>query len=79
MRSLSSAFLVAGSRAVIGTLWDVDDEAASMAGRDLHRRLRSGARPSAALREMQLEMLASHDPTATKPAAWAAFQMYGFD
>lgn len=79
MRSLSYAFLIAGGRAVIATLWDVDDETSSATSLALHRRLRSGVSASAALRAMQLEMLASRDPITSKAAAWAAFQTYGFD
>ncbi|MCX5380692.1 CHAT domain-containing protein [Streptomyces sp. NBC_00091] len=63
--SLSSAFLAAGSRSVIGSLWPVPDEATSVLMFLTHHYLRREQEPPArALRRAQLWML---DPHRTVP------------
>ncbi|MFI8263759.1 CHAT domain-containing protein [Streptomyces sp. NPDC085665] len=63
--SLSSAFLVAGSRSVIGSLWPVPDDATSVLMFLTHHYLRREQEPPArALRRAQLWML---DPDRTVP------------
>ncbi|WP_406179548.1 CHAT domain-containing protein [Streptomyces sp. NBC_01006] len=72
--SLSSAFLVAGSRSVIGSLWPVPDDATSVLMFLTHHYLRREQEPPArALRRAQLWMLAP-DRTAPEgmPPALAA-------
>ncbi|MFG2616681.1 CHAT domain-containing protein [Streptomyces sp. NPDC048507] len=65
--SLSSAFLVAGTRSVIGSLWPVPDDATSLLMFLTHHYLRREQEPPArALRRAQLWML---DPARTAPAA----------
>ena len=76
VRSLAYAFLAAGSRAVVGSLWDVEDEATQVFSTAFHRRISSGMPPAAALREAQMEMLRSPDPRLRHPAAWGAFHLY---
>lgn len=76
IRSLAYAFLAAGSGAVVGSLWDIDDDTSRVFMTAFHRRIRSGVAPSAALRETQLEMLGSSNPRIRDAAAWAAFQLY---
>ncbi|MEV0170073.1 CHAT domain-containing protein [Streptomyces sp. NPDC050803] len=56
--SLSTAFLVAGARSVIGSLWPVPDEATSLLMYMTHHfMIRDGLTPGAALRSAQLWML----------------------
>ncbi|MET9604372.1 CHAT domain-containing protein [Streptomyces sp. NPDC006512] len=63
--SLSTAFLVAGSRSVIGSLWPVPDDATSLLMFLTHHYLRREQEPPArALRRAQLWML---DPARTVP------------
>ncbi|MFF3016770.1 CHAT domain-containing protein [Streptomyces sp. NPDC057939] len=63
--SLSTAFLVAGSRSVIGSLWPVPDDATSILMFLTHHFLRREHEPPArALRRAQLWML---DPARTAP------------
>ncbi|MGW8782913.1 CHAT domain-containing protein [Streptomyces sp. NPDC055796] len=63
--SLSSAFLVAGSRSVIGSLWPVPDDATSVLMFLTHHYLRREQEPPArALRRAQLWML---DPDRSVP------------
>lgn len=61
LMGLSRAFFLAGSRAVVATLWQVDDEATSVLGAEFHRRLKEGQPVSVALREAQLAMLGRYD------------------
>ncbi|MBD0424522.1 CHAT domain-containing protein [Streptomyces sp. TRM S81-3] len=56
--SLATAFLVAGARSVLGSLWPVPDEATSLLMYMAHHYLHTeGLRPGAALRRAQLWML----------------------
>ncbi|HUR80590.1 MAG TPA: CHAT domain-containing protein [Thermoanaerobaculia bacterium] len=75
--SLTAAFLAAGARNVVGTLWDVTDPAAATFSRQFHAAIGRGLSPRAALRDAQLMMLHSSDPELALPSAWAAFQLVG--
>ncbi|MFD0429574.1 CHAT domain-containing protein [Streptomyces zhihengii] len=56
--SLSTAFLVAGARSVVGSLWPVPDDATSLLMYMTHHYLsREGLPPGSALRRAQLWML----------------------
>jgi CHAT domain-containing protein/tetratricopeptide (TPR) repeat protein len=74
-RSLAMAFLAAGSRDVVGTLWNVDDDAAREISVRFHRELARGTAPAEALRVAQLDLLRSNDPSLFR--AWTAFQLWG--
>jgi len=71
LRSLAHAFLAAGSRSVLATAWNVEDESASALTDRFYRNLACGASFPDALREAQL---------ASKPSLpvreWAAFQLH---
>lgn len=75
--SLATAFLAAGARTVIGTLWNVDDDVAADMSIALHSAMRRGESPSAALRNVQLQMLRSNDARKRFLHSWAAIQTYG--
>jgi len=77
LRSLAAAFLAAGARNVVGTLWDLDDEAGLKLSREFHRRMISGVSPAAALRSAQLVLLRSANPRLSHPAAWAGIEVFG--
>lgn len=79
MPSLSRAFLHAGAPAVIGMLWEIDDEATARLLRPFHERVRRGMPPSQALREAQIEMLRSGPEEQRHPIAWAAAELLGVD
>ncbi|MFL6291979.1 MAG: CHAT domain-containing protein [Thermoanaerobaculia bacterium] len=70
--SLARSFLAAGVPAVLASLWEVEDKAASRLLTGLHRRLRAGDDPITALRAVQISELGS-----ASPAEWAAFQWIG--
>ena len=72
-RSLVEAFLTAGAGSVVGTLWEVDDAFTRQMSVTLHRSLRDGSTPVAALRATQINMIRR----AASPRVWASFQLYG--
>ncbi len=74
---LSRAFIYAGARRVVASLWQVrDDSTAELMG-IFYRKLfqQNGVRPAAALREAQLEMWKK--APSRSPHRWAAFITYG--
>jgi CHAT domain-containing protein len=73
--SLSSAFLAAGVPAVLGTLWQVDDQGAARFSVRFHQELRRGADALSALRAVQLEEIRN---SVSRPGwTWASFQLLG--
>src|SRR5262249_22056564 len=77
VRSLALAFVAAGARSVLATLWNIDDEAAGRAAVAFHKALQAGASPAVALQQMQLTLLRSAHPEDRNYKNWAAFQIYG--
>lgn len=75
--SFATAFLAAGARTVVGTLWDVDDDVAADISIALHVAMSHGEAPSVALRGVQLGMLRSGDPRISSPLSWSGVQIYG--
>jgi CHAT domain-containing protein len=75
MSSLTRAFLLAGARAVVGTLWEVDDDVAAPLFLSLHEQLHAGVPPSQALRNAQLEMIHASDARLRHPATWAPIEI----
>ena len=72
--TLAQAFLFAGARDVVATLWRIDDEgAAEFAGR-FYKSLRS-ASPAEALAQAQRSLI--HDPRYSSPYYWAAYTVSG--
>lgn len=71
MSSLARAFLLAGARSVIGTLWEIDDDVSASLFLRLHQHLRDGMPPAHALREAQLDLFHSTDLRLAHPATWA--------
>jgi CHAT domain-containing protein len=72
---LPRAFLYAGAKSVIASLWKVNDEATARMMSVLYTRIRNGEDPGSALRGAQLEM--AHDERWSKPYYWAAFALQG--
>ena len=76
LMGLTRAFLYAGAARVVVSLWSVNDRATADLMAGLYRRmLRDGHRPSAALREAQLEM--RKQKRWQSPYYWAAFVQMG--
>lgn len=77
IRSFAFAFLATGSRTVVGTVSEVDDDAATAMSVAFHRELRNGSSAVEALRQAQLSIM---DATRASPrplSAWASFQAFG--
>ncbi|HEX6494281.1 MAG TPA: CHAT domain-containing protein, partial [Acidobacteriaceae bacterium] len=72
---LAWAFLRAGSRNVIGALWDVSDASTPELMEHLYDGLSTGSPPDVSLRNAKLEMLHSRG-VFRKPIYWGAFQLY---
>jgi CHAT domain-containing protein len=70
---LADAFLAAGARGVVGSLWRVDDDTTRSLMAQFHRSYRRSGDPAAALREAQLAMRRA----GASPSAWAAFRYAG--
>jgi CHAT domain-containing protein len=73
--SLTGSFLVAGSRHVIATRWEVGDEATAALTEQFYYHLERGLGASRSLRFAQLTML--EDPRWSRPDLWAAFMLVG--
>ncbi len=72
---LTQAFLVAGSRAVLSTLWKVHDKASAALMVAFYRQLRGGKSVSEALQAAQLELL--NDQVYFEPYYWAGYTLTG--
>jgi CHAT domain-containing protein/Tfp pilus assembly protein PilF len=75
---LSWAFLRAGARNVIASLWEVSDSSSTPQLMDaLYQGLDRGEDPATALRNAKLSLLRSSTGTVfSKPFYWAAFEIY---
>jgi tetratricopeptide (TPR) repeat protein len=75
LTSLTGAFLAAGSRAVVATLWDVGDAATAAFMEQFYWQLGEGLAPAAALREAKRRLRA--DPRWSRPDLWAGYVLIG--
>jgi len=73
---LSWAFLHAGARNVIGSLWEVSDDSSPQLMDNLYRGLKQGLAPEVALRQAKLALLHSSAQNFHAPFYWASFQDY---
>jgi CHAT domain-containing protein len=69
------AFLYAGSRRVVATLWRVDDEATAELMKHFYLRLNQGEAPASALRGAQSDLM--KNLSWQHPYYWAAFVLQG--
>lgn len=72
---LVQAFLQAGARSVVASLWPVDDNATSALMLQFHAQLSRGTSPVAALAQAQRVLL--RDVRTSRPVYWAAFTVNG--
>ena len=73
---LTRAFMYAGARRVVVSLWNVNDKATAVLMQRLYTEmLRNNKTPAAALRAAQIEMLRTRQWQS--PYFWAAFVMQG--
>ena len=71
---LARAFLYAGARAVVHSLWRIDDRATQILMERFYTELRAGRGPGAALRTAQLQHLHAG---AVHPFLWASLTLVG--
>ena len=74
---MARAFLFAGARSVLSTLWAIDDEATMMFMKSFYQQLGSGESASVALQRAMKCLRDSHDYSA--PKYWAPFVLMGDD
>ena len=74
--NLVEAFLVAGSKSVVASLWSADDTFASALMEKFYRHLAQGEDTSSALRNAKLDLLAKYADQVS-PFYWAAFIAVG--
>ncbi|HLG97906.1 MAG TPA: CHAT domain-containing protein [Bryobacteraceae bacterium] len=74
--NLSRAFLLAGARTVVSTLWEVDDSSSLFLMRHFYAHLGAHQLPAAALTAAKRDMLRTFG-RKTLPAQWAAFTVEG--
>jgi CHAT domain-containing protein len=74
---LARPFLAAGVPGVIASSWRIDDATTAAFSSELHRHLRGGEEPAAALRGATLKLLRSPSSDLAAPRTWAAFVLFG--
>ena len=74
--NLSRAFLLAGARSVVSSLWTVDDKSSLYLMRRFYRRIADGNTFGTALAEAKRDMIRDFGPNAV-PSKWAAFTLEG--
>jgi CHAT domain-containing protein/tetratricopeptide (TPR) repeat protein len=74
--NLVEAFLVAGSKSVVASLWSADDMFASALMEQFYQRLAQGEDTSSALRNAKLDLLTRYGDQVS-PFYWAAFISVG--
>jgi tetratricopeptide (TPR) repeat protein len=75
LRGLTQAFFAAGSQRVLGTLWEVDDQATSEWMGHFYQAMKETHSPAKALQRAQQAMVA--DPQWKDPYYWAGFVLAG--
>ena len=76
MESLEEAFFMAGSRAVVASLWSADDATTSSLMQHFYQHLAEGHDKATALREAKLDLLRKFGGDAA-PFYWAGFILTG--
>ncbi|RJP65728.1 MAG: CHAT domain-containing protein, partial [Ignavibacteriales bacterium] len=71
---MTKAFLGAGAKSVVVSLWDVNDKYTSILMSSFYKNLADGMNKPAALRNAKLEMIRNYSPN---PYFWAAFTLNG--
>jgi CHAT domain-containing protein len=74
--ALSRAFLLAGARSVVSTLWSIDDTFSSFLMKQFYGHLATGAAPALALASAKRDMVGKYGRSAP-PYYWAAFIIEG--
>jgi CHAT domain-containing protein len=76
--TLSRAFLLAGARTVVSTLWSVDDDTTLYLMKKFYAELARNRPAPDALTAAKKAMLSAFGPTRALPYYWAGFTVEGF-
>jgi len=76
--TLSRAFLLAGARTVISTLWSIDDDSTLYLMKAFYAELARKRPAPYALRAAKQKMLDTFGPAKAVPYYWAGFTIEGF-
>jgi CHAT domain-containing protein len=74
--NLARAFLTAGARSVVASLWDVGDRSTATLMESFYEHLKAGLTINEALRRAQLDFIKNYGDKA-KPNLWAGFEVIG--
>jgi len=74
--NLARAFLTAGGKSVVASLWDVDDRSTATIMEDFYEHLAKGKSIASALRSSQLQFIQTYGDKAS-PYLWAGFEVIG--
>jgi len=74
--NLARAFLVAGAKSVVASLWDADDRSTATLMKHFYEQIAAGRTVADALREAQLTMLTEFG-SGLQPYYWAGFTVIG--
>ena len=74
--NLARAFLTAGAKSVVASLWDVDDRSTATLMESFYANLAKGASVRDALRSSQLDFIKTYGDKAN-PYLWAGFEVIG--
>jgi CHAT domain-containing protein len=74
---LTRAFLYAGTRSVLASLWNVNDTATAELMTAFYRNLKRDLSKDEALRQAKLELLHGKQPAWRHPYFWASFVLIG--
>src|SRR5579875_2490627 len=74
--NLARAFLIAGAKSVVASLWDADDRSTATLMKHFYEQIAAGRTVADALREAQLTMLTEFG-SGLQPYYWAGFTVIG--
>ncbi len=77
--NLTRAFIYAGSKTVLQSLWSIDDQSSQLLIQYFYQELKKGKTKSQALREAKLNYLTTVDDFHKHPYYWSSFVLVGDD
>ncbi len=77
VKGMAEAFLSAGARRVVASLWKIDERSSASIMLDFYRNLFAGMHADEALRAAKLKFLDKAHHTETHPSFWAGLVLYG--
>jgi CHAT domain-containing protein len=77
VNSLARGFIYSGSRSIVLSYWDVNDQSSSTLMNNFFRNLNEGKGRSESLRNAKLKYLKEADAVQANPYYWAGFVLFG--